>query len=288
MSQNHHYVPIFYLKRWLGTDGKLCVYVRPRDRVKAYMKYPDATGYAEDLYAISGAGDETANHLEGRFLNLADNDAAEALEVLESGRDVLMDARLRSAWSRFIMRLLHGTPEAVSKWRSKAAEIATDADRKFRENYASFRRPTDPERCEDYPLRSHEHYTAKTTVLTLQTMMDSKHLGEHLNRMAWVVVPLRSSYSLLTSDRPLVMTNGISGPGKHLGMPIGPRLLFIAAYDLREAEELAQQDHDELVRVANDSVVRGARRFVWGLDDTQLRFVERRLGGMLASSPLDV
>jgi hypothetical protein len=49
---------------------------------------------------------------------------------------------------------------------------------------------------------------------------------------------LRGSYSPLTSDRPLVMTNGISGPGKHLGMPIGPRLLFIAADDRDEVEQL--------------------------------------------------
>ena len=75
MSQNHHYVPVFYLKRWVGKDGKLCVYVRPHDRVKTYRKHPDATGYKEDLYAISGAGDEIESHLEGRFLNSADNDA---------------------------------------------------------------------------------------------------------------------------------------------------------------------------------------------------------------------
>ena len=88
------------------------------------------------------------------------------------------------------------------------------------------------------PHKAPEHYAAQTTVLTLQTMMDNKQLGEQLNRMAWVVVPLRGSYSLLTSDRPLVMTNGISGPGKHLGMPIGPRLLFIAADDRDEVEQL--------------------------------------------------
>ena len=40
--------------------------------------HPDATGYEKDLYAISGADGETAGHLEGRFLNSADNDAAEA------------------------------------------------------------------------------------------------------------------------------------------------------------------------------------------------------------------
>ena len=59
---------------------------RPRHRVKTYWKHPDATGYAEDLYAIPGADDETANHLEGRFLNRADNDAADALDLLENER----------------------------------------------------------------------------------------------------------------------------------------------------------------------------------------------------------
>ena len=84
MRQNHHYIPVFYLKRWVGKDGKLCVYVRPRDRVKTYWKHPDATGYKENLYAISGADDEAAKHLEGRFLNLADSGAAEALDFLEN------------------------------------------------------------------------------------------------------------------------------------------------------------------------------------------------------------
>ena len=116
MSQNHHYVPVFYLKRWVGKDGKLCVYARPRDRVKTYRMHPDTTGYKEDLYAISGADDETAKHLEGCFRNLADSGAARALDMFETGRMALMDGRQRSAWSRFMMRLLHGTPEAVDRF----------------------------------------------------------------------------------------------------------------------------------------------------------------------------
>ena len=128
---------------------------------------------------------------------------------------------------------------------------------------------------------------AQTTVLALQTMMDNKHVGAYLNRMAWVVAPLQTSYWLLTSDRPLVMTNGISGPGKYLAMPMGPRLLFIATDDLTEAQQLARQDHNELIELMNDRVVRQARRFVWGLDDSRLQFVEQRLGDMLPSSPLE-
>ena len=266
MSQNHHYVPVFYLKRWVGKDSKLCVYVRPRDRVKPYWMHPDGTGYKEDLYAISGADAETAKYLEGCFLNLRDSRAAMALDMLETGRITSMDADQRSAWSRFLMRLLHGNPEAVDR-------ISGEAEEMLRANFA--------------PLANDKEHVARTKVAALQTLMDSKLVGEHLNRMAWVVVPLRSSYSLLTSDRPLLMTNGISGPGKHLGMPIGPRLLFIAADDPAEVQQLARQDHDVLAMVTNDGVVSQARKFVWGIDDSHLRFVEQGLGEMAPSSPLE-
>ena len=267
MSQNNHYVPVFYLKRWVGKNGKLCVYVRPRDRVKPYWMHPDATGYKEDLYAIPGADGETAKHLEGCFLNFVDSGAAKALDMLETGRMALIDGRQRTAWSRFMMRLLHGTPEAVDRISAQVKDM-------LNANFAHF--------------ANDKEHAARTTIVSLQTLMDSKPLGEHLNKMACEVVRLQGSYSLLTSDRPLVMTNGISGPGKHLAMPIGPRLLFIAADDPAEVQQLAQQNHNTLAEATNDGVVRHARKFVWGLDDTQLRFVERRLGDMSPSSPLEV
>ena len=287
MPQKHHYIPVFYLKRWVGDDGRLCVYSRWRARVEAKRMHPDATGYWKDLYAITGAGDETKNHLEGRFFSRADSSAAKVLTLFETGGE-LPDAETRTAWSRFVMTLLHRNPEAISKWVSNAQRVAAEVADDFRKNYASRRLPTDPEKFEDYPLKSQDYYVAKSAVLTLQALIDSEPLGNHLNRMAWVITPLRSSYSLLTSDRPLVMPNGLSNPASFLAMPIGPRRLFIAANDLAPAERLAQQDHDGLAAMINDAVAGQARRFVWGVDDRQLRFVERRLGEMRAMHAAEV
>lgn len=154
MREKHHYIPVFYLKRWAGNDGRLCVYSRPYDRVKANRKNPDATGYEYDLYAIRGAGAETAGHLEGRFLLSADNDAARALDLLETGRIAQLDVRLRSAWSRFVMTLLHRNPEAVAKWIGKATQASAQAGEDFRANYATRRLPTDPDTYEKYQLRA--------------------------------------------------------------------------------------------------------------------------------------
>lgn len=286
MPQKHHYIPVFYLKRWVGKDGRLCVYSRWHDRIEARRMHPGATGYVKDLYAIKGAGDEIAMHLEGRFLSKADGDAAQALVVLETGRAAQLDVRLRSGWSRFVMTLFHRNPESVAKWRTKASQASAQAEERVRANYATFRQPTDPETYEQ--KQTSEYYEARSTVRLLQTLMDHPDLGNHLNRMNWDVVPLQSSHSLLTSDRPLIMTKGMSRPDSHLAIPIGPKLLFIAANDPQFADTLARGDPDKLVAAANNEIVRQARKFVWGLDHSQLRFVERRLGEMLPSSVMDL
>jgi hypothetical protein len=39
---NHHYVPVFYLSRWEGTDGCLCRFSRPYGhKVKAKRVAPE-------------------------------------------------------------------------------------------------------------------------------------------------------------------------------------------------------------------------------------------------------
>ncbi len=38
-------------------------------------------------------------------------------------------------------------------------------------------------------------------------------------------------YPLLTSDRPVIRTNGLAQKGGHLALPIGPRRLFVASHD---------------------------------------------------------
>ena len=42
---------------------------------------------------------------------------------------------------------------------------------------------------------------------------------------------------------------------------------------------------DELVRLVNDRVAEQAVKFVYGVDDSQLRFVANRLGKMIGTVP---
>jgi hypothetical protein len=274
MSESHHYIPVFYLKKWTGDDLRLCQYSRPYDRVKAIRKHPSATGFAENLYAIPGADAETERRLERRFFLVADDGAAQALKIIESGPGAQLDDRLRTAWSRFLMTLLFRTPEAVSRWKSNAEQAAAQA-------HAAALRSGNP------PSNPLDYYSAKGAVAALEGLMDNKVIGRDLNLMTWQVVPLQSTHSLLTSDRPLWMESGMAEPDFLLRMPIGPRRLFIAATDPALAQRLARQDHDELAALMNDRVASQAQEFVWGIDDSRLPFVEERLGQKVPMSPVD-
>jgi hypothetical protein len=117
--------------------------------------------------------------------------------------------------------------------------------------------------------------------------MDNRQLGRFLNGLVWKVVSLESAYTLLTSDRPLVMTNGLAKPTGHLALAIGPRKLFIAVNTAETASRIATIRHDELVSQMNDRVCKQARQYVFANDDRQRTFVDRRLGLKWPSTPIE-
>jgi hypothetical protein len=69
--------------------------------------------------------------------------------------------------------------------------------------------------------------------------------------MQWAVIHFdETHHMLLTSDRPIVMTNGLAHATSHIVMPISPRRIFVAAnnretvkdlHDMAEAGGMAQR-----------------------------------------------
>src|SRR5205807_8174832 len=95
------------------------------------------------------------------------------------------------------------------------------------QNYLEFRKPDDPETLDDYFAKV-GHPAGRTSAAAMQTVIDNQGLGAQLNRMRWSTVSFPTSkFDLLTSDRPIIMTNGLRGSRDHLALPMGPRLLFL-------------------------------------------------------------
>jgi hypothetical protein len=225
----HHYIPVFYTKRWAGTDGRLCEYSRPYRQTKPRRVHPDATGYVRGLYTIPGVPPEIAEHLERRFLLYADSAAADALNILLSDSPFITTSTPRSAWSRFMLSLMLRNPEYVARLSALVADQAEPMIAEFRARYNELKRPGDPDTFEEYQARSAPNLRGRATVTLLQRLMDSLRMGGHLNQMNWAIIRFSNfQHHLLTSDRPILMTNGLIGPQDHVAIPISPSVLFVA------------------------------------------------------------
>ena len=60
-----------------------------------------------------------------------------------------MNNRIRSGWTRFVMSLLH-RPLRKLLFFEDVAKHAAHAEREFKKNYASLRRPDDPATFEEF------------------------------------------------------------------------------------------------------------------------------------------
>jgi hypothetical protein len=77
----HHYIPVFYLKRWAVNRGRLIEYGRQGKHkfVTARPTSPKGTGYVRGLNTIPDAPPEVSEWLEAAFLAMVDDWAARAL-----------------------------------------------------------------------------------------------------------------------------------------------------------------------------------------------------------------
>jgi hypothetical protein len=291
MPEKHHYFPIFLQKRWAGADGRVCVYSQPRkdvEEVKALRRHPNRVGFENDLYTIPGVEFEAASHLERRFFLQTDNDASQVLASLEADPKAPLGTRLRSGWSRFVMSLIHRSPEEIAIFFGQVALHIEHAERDFEQNYHKLRLPNEPATFEEFKLKRPTNPAGRAAAMLIQKVIDSELVGNHLNRMIWSILSPPSSSPFLISDRPITMTNGLSRPDSHVALPIGPRTLFIASNQQTIVDDVARRNPDDLVTHVNDRIVRQARRFVIGIDDHQKSFISHRLfGPRLPSSPTE-
>ena len=287
-GDKHHYIPVFYSKGWTGQDGRLCEYSRPYKIVKAKHVHPGGTGYVRGLYTVPRNDPSVAEYIERQFFRITDNSAAVVLAELRSGTEIVWNVDNRSDWSRFILSLMMRNPEYIARMGAEVVGFFDPSSTLLNESYRKVRRPEDLETYAEYIAKT-EHPAGRTSAIAMQRIIDSPNMGGHLNRMNWNVVTFsQAKHSLLTSDRPIIMTNGLGHGDSHLAIPIGPFKLFVATNNEETTVRLRNMPPALLMRQTNERVALQARRFVYGIDDTQSRFVENRLAKQLPSTPLEI
>jgi Protein of unknown function (DUF4238) len=254
------------------------------------MTFPDGTGYVRSLYTFSELEPAAADFLEQQFLLRSDDRAHEVLQRLLANQ-LQFDLDLRSRWSRFLMTMIHRSPEGLARLKAAIIEGLPAALTEFRRRYEAMRKNENDPTFEEFSASLSDADVAGSVLLVIQNIMNSQLTGAALNAMNWSIIriPPRARYPLLTSNRPLIMPGGLGKPFGHLFMPIAPNCVFVAYQHQTTLEQIQARSSDPSAfpELINDRVVRQARRYVWGTNDVQLRFVKNRLGEMLRWSPME-
>lgn len=277
--RKHHYVPVFYLKQWVGADRRLCEYKKIRSgKIVTRRTFPDGTGYRRDLYRIDELLGPVAQAVERKFMHMVDTEANYALQKLVRGEMSPWTDKMRGAWTRFILSLWFRNPECVATIKQEMLAIWQRTLVEMKNNYNELRDIGDPSTYNEFMARIETAAPYKAALRLLLSVIDNQRIGQIIYKMRWSRVSLATStIPLLISDRPLDMPHGLGAGSAYIALPIGPKMLFIAAHDDTYEKHIASTDPTEVVKHVNQAIVHQAREFVWGINDGQLRFISNRM-----------
>nr|WP_280952640.1 DUF4238 domain-containing protein [Neorhizobium alkalisoli] len=280
----HHYIPIFYTKRWAcGHPRMLTRFTRwPSGNFAVDRKAPKGVGWERDGYSFDGFTGDQAAAIELELMKPKDHRASQMLRRLEQrGSSGPWSSEERYDWTWFIVSLLVRGPEDV---RSAKANISREwaipnqrMEARYQDVIREFPGFAAPPSLRDYIASMDENYGYRLGMKIMADMTDHHAISSLIANMHWGVRAVDEGRQLLTSDRPVRLEFPLRSEKSFLTLPIGPRLLFLAAKSLRGLNRLLNSDLRVLVERNNRKVVRQARQFAFAADDSERNWVSKHL-----------
>jgi hypothetical protein len=284
----HHYLPIFYLKSWTSeNDQKLCQFSRPYKKVIDKRVYPAETGFQNYLYSVPGLPEEEAQFIETHFMQMLDTRACDAYrKFLQQKKDDLTPEEA-DAWSRFVYAIMFRNPENIASMEQRYKVFAPVVVEEWRERYAKIRKSTDPETFDEFKANFLASPYNTSGMHVIPRMLNSDRvIGRIRSFTFWTVRLGEFDFpKFLTSDRPIIMKNGLGKADAHIIMPLSPRVLFISARGTSLYENINATPRHKLAKTVNFFITRQSHKYVYGESASQLSFVSKYLGQMVASTP---
>ncbi len=219
-----------------------------------------------------------------------DNWASKALcQMMEDGQlPGRLDPSRALGWCQFLYSLIVRSPEHLDRMREKLATLDPESIiESIRDDYPRVRGQSDPMTFDEYKKEFIKKPFQVPATRVLPELVRSKRVVSVLASFKWQTATVNTAkYPLLTSDRPVIMSNGLLQLDAHIVLPISPRRLFIATRTEDTFQYFQKMNQNDLAHAVNNQVCQQAQKFVFGCDDRQLRFVSNRLGKRVWSSPI--
>ncbi|WP_417451084.1 DUF4238 domain-containing protein [Kordiimonas sp.] len=284
----HHFVPQFLLRSWVGeaADSKLEVFRLDLPRYPSKRTGTKFTGYEDDLYALSKneiAGMQKQD-LETRFHMAIDDKAAKIHQKLIEQGFKSLSSEDRIEWVRFLTCLLARQPDIIHALKAQAADVLIGSLQNAPEEYDELALENAPACLLDFTEQNFPGLIENFGLSFYHEIAGSVKAGQAICDMKWWLWDFSGvGFDLVLSDRPCILTKGISEPDTILALPISPQKAFIAAKSDKVAGLLRKQDPKGLASLLNESSFYQARKRVYARNDRPRRFFLNRSQGRTAT-----
>lgn len=218
------------------------------------------------------------DEIERRFFGEIDTKGAAVRDVLIAGGPNCLDGNQRCDFARLLLSLEARRPSVVDRLRREgAAHLVSELDSDFEILAALEKRgigdapSTFVEEKLGWSLEDH-------ALAIVQGLTDNPRVGHRLINSHWGIKRLDDSDgTLVLSDRPLVRHSGFDKPDAIWALPLGPQLAFIACNDQSILATLMAVSGQRFVKKMNRSSALQAERFVFSVDRSHERWLEKYL-----------
>jgi uncharacterized protein DUF4238 len=284
--RKHHYVPQWHLRQWVSSDYKLQSFMRLEDGSLSSRRIsPKSIAFEQDLYSWASQNHDNPQELEKEFFQKLDTTAAQAAEILREPGTTPMPMDLRSHWARFLTASILRLPLELQMIKSYSRDLyldqvesmsATKVKQITQNEWAKFIDTFFPGYLSDLSLKSY-----------IDFLQDHQSIDTWLRLQWWVEKVDNAQYSLLTSDKPLIM-RGIQGmkEGFLAFMPLSPRRLFCATDDPLMAYLIVNGQSDFCVNWSNNLQIKMARKYLFAEDEKLQWHIEKFFGEGFPDPPL--
>ncbi|HAU0884043.1 TPA: DUF4238 domain-containing protein, partial [Legionella pneumophila] len=253
---NHHYIPQFYLNRWIDpSHGKVNNYYYLHDRLLCGKKAPKNLGCLEDLYALKNVAEDDKHLLETDHYKLLDDKAAKILNKLVTGRVIALNNNEKISWCDFIISMMTRNAVQVQKSIKDGKPIIEELKEKL------------PPEAKERFSKEIAYYDLNIANLTIAAVSGYSEFEEQeftarfreifINLNWWIEDYSLLELNLLTSDRPVIMypvtaiknsldissgkiTDLLINHDFILSLPLSPKLCFFAYKKIKPKRSLSQ------------------------------------------------
>ncbi|WP_212374871.1 DUF4238 domain-containing protein [Acetobacter persici] len=184
-TRKHHYIPVFYLKKWLSKNNAkndsltITEFQKTPAGVKYKYKTPAQTAYGIDLYRRDDLPQSIRDVLEKKVMSIIDNEASIIHEALLENK-IPNNTHDRSVWARFIMSIIHRNPERVYDLTHSFEKSMQMVSEDIRKNYGKYRNDTNPHSYQELEKQLDPFQNGYDFSLLLSNLMNDREFGNVL------------------------------------------------------------------------------------------------------------